>query len=92
VVVHLHAKVVVVQDIRSLITIVLDPLSTKYPWWHNMMLLTLRRYTLDNHVLTDKIDITTSWYHYDGFVLTWMLDTLSVELQEIIHEPLESAR
>jgi hypothetical protein len=57
-----------------------------------MMLLTLRRYALDNHVLTDKIDITTFWYHYDGIVLTWMLDTLSVELQEIIREPLETAR
>jgi hypothetical protein len=57
-----------------------------------MMLLTLRRYALDSHVLTDKIDITTFWYHYDGIVLTWMLDTLSVELQEIIREPLETAR
>jgi hypothetical protein len=54
-----------------------------------MMLLALRRYALDDHVLTDKIDEIAYWYHYGGIVLTWMLDTLSVELQEIIREPSE---
>jgi hypothetical protein len=41
-----------------------------------MMLLALRRYALDDHVLTDKIEDTAYWYHYDGIVLTWMLVTL----------------
>jgi hypothetical protein len=49
-------------------------------------------YTLDDHVLTNKIDDTMYWYHYDGVVLTWMLDNLSVELQEIVREPSETAR
>jgi hypothetical protein len=66
-----------VQDIRYLITIILDPLSTKYPWWGNMMLLTLHRYALDDHNLIDKLDDTAYWYHYDRIMLTWMIGTLS---------------
>jgi hypothetical protein len=51
----------------------------------------LRCYALDNHVFTDKINDTLYWYQYNGIVLTWMLGTLSVELQEIVHEPSEIA-
>jgi hypothetical protein len=50
------------------------------PQWHDMMLLALRRYALDDHVLTDNINNTSYWYHYDETVPTWMLGTLSVEL------------
>jgi hypothetical protein len=57
-----------------------------------MVLLALRRYALDDHILTDKIDNTTYWYHYDEIVLTWMLGTLSVELQEIVCEPFKTTR
>jgi hypothetical protein len=38
------------------------------------------------------IDDHVYWYHYDGIMLTWMLGTLSVELQEIVHKPSETAR
>jgi hypothetical protein len=57
-----------------------------------MMLLALRHYALNDHVLTDKIDDTTYWYHYDRIVLTWMLGTLSFELQDIISEPFQMAQ
>jgi hypothetical protein len=43
-------------------------------------------------VHTDKIDDTAYWYHYDRIALTWMLWTLSIELQEIVREPLETTR
>jgi hypothetical protein len=88
---HIAAQAVVVQDVQSLITIVLHPLSTKYPWWHDMMLLALRRYTLEDHVFVDKIDNNAYRYHYDKIKLMWMLGTLFVELQDIIHEPSETA-
>jgi hypothetical protein len=51
-----------------------------------MMLHALRHYALDNHILTDKIDDTAYRYPYDGIMLTWMLGTLSVKLQEIVRE------
>jgi hypothetical protein len=53
---HLRVQDTVVRDVRSLITNVLDPLSIKYPRWRDMMLLALRRYALDDHVLTNKIE------------------------------------
>lgn len=31
------------------------------------------------------------WHHYDELVLSWILDTLSIELQERVHKPLETA-
>jgi hypothetical protein len=52
-----------------------------------MMLLALCRYTLNDNILTNKITEIAYWYHYNRIVLTWMLATLSVELQEIIREP-----
>jgi hypothetical protein len=52
-----------------------------------MMLLALCCYAHDNHIFINKIDGTAYWYHYDGLVLMWMLGTLSIELQEIVHEP-----
>jgi hypothetical protein len=39
-----------------MVTIVLEPLSPHYKWWHDLMLLTLHRYALDNHVLSDVTD------------------------------------
>jgi hypothetical protein len=87
---YLHGQVVVVQNVRSLVTIIIDPLSTNYLWWCDMMLPALRRYALDDHVLINKIDDTTYWYHV--IVLTWMLGILSVELQEIVREPSETTR
>jgi hypothetical protein len=56
-----------------------------------MMLLALRRYALDDHVLTNEIDDIAYWYHYNGIKLTW-LGTLSVELQEITHEPSKTSQ
>jgi hypothetical protein len=50
------------------------------PQWHDTMLLALRRYALDDHVLTDNINNTSYWYHYDEIVPTWMLGTLFIEL------------
>jgi hypothetical protein len=47
---NLHAQVVAVQNIRSLVMVVLDPLSTHYTHWCDLMLLTLCRYALDGHV------------------------------------------
>jgi hypothetical protein len=91
VVAHLHAQAAMVHDVWSLVTIVLNPLSTKYSWWLDMMLLALCLYTLDDHILTDKIDDTTYWYHYVRIVLTCILDTLFVNLHEIICEPSETA-
>jgi hypothetical protein len=52
---HLHVQAVGLQNIRSMITIVLEPSSLDYKWCHDLMLLTLRHYALDDHVLSDVV-------------------------------------
>jgi hypothetical protein len=51
----------------------------------------LRRYTLDEHVLSDVFDPSIYWARLDSRVVTWILGTLSLELHEIIREPTETS-
>jgi hypothetical protein len=74
------------------VTIILEPSSLDYKRWHDLMLLTLRRYALDDHFLSDVADPSVYWARLDNIVVTWILDTLSPELHEIVREPTETAR
>jgi hypothetical protein len=56
------------------------------------VLLTLHRYALDDHVLSDIADPSVYWARLDNIMVTWILGTLSLELHEIIQEPIETAR
>ena len=88
---NLHAQAVAVQNIRSLVMVVLDPLSTHYTHWCDLMLLTLRRYSRDGHVL-DVVSNTLSCYRHDNIIMSWLFGTITIELQEIVHEPREMAQ
>jgi hypothetical protein len=74
---HLHAQAVGLQNIRSVVTIVLEPSSPNYKRWRDLMLLTLRRYALNDHVLSDVADPSVYWARLDSIVMTWILGTLS---------------
>jgi hypothetical protein len=50
------------------------------------VLLTLRRYALDDHVLSDATDPPVYWASLDNIVVTWILGTHSPELHEIVRE------
>jgi hypothetical protein len=56
------------------------------------VLLTLCCYALDDHVLSDVADPSVYWARLDNIVVTWILDTLSPELHEIVWEPTETVR
>lgn len=91
---HLHAQAAAVPHIRSLVGIVLDSISSSsvYARWRDILYLTLRRYALDDHVLSDHADTSMYWYRLDGVVLSWLLGAISVDMMEIIHEPSNTAR
>jgi hypothetical protein len=89
---HLHTQAVGLQNIRSVVMIILEPSSFDYKWWRDLVLLTLHRYVLDDHVLSDVTDSSVYWARLDSIVVTWILSTLSPELHEIIREPMETAR
>jgi hypothetical protein len=49
-------------------------------------LLTLRRYALDDHFLSDPTDVapTAAWVRLDSIVLTWIVGTISVDLHSLL--------
>jgi hypothetical protein len=89
---HLHAQAAGLQNIRSVVTIVLQPLSPDYKRWRDLVLLTLHRYALDDHVLSDVADPFVYWARLDNIIVTWILGTLSLELHENVRETTETAR
>jgi hypothetical protein len=74
------------------VTIVLEPSSPDYKRWHDLMLLMLHSYALDDHVLSDVADPSIYWARLDNIMVTWILGTLSPEFHEIVREPTETAR
>jgi hypothetical protein len=60
--------------------------------WRDLVLLTLRRYALDDHAISDVADPSVYWARLDNIVVIWIIGTLSPELHEIIREPTETAR
>jgi hypothetical protein len=89
--VHLHTQTAGLQNIRSVVTIVLEPSSPDYKRWRDLVLLTLCRYALDDHVLSDITDPSVYWARLDNIVVTWILGTLSPELHVIVREPTKTA-
>jgi hypothetical protein len=69
---QLHYQAGKVQNIRLLVPIVLEPESPSYARWRDLVLLTLRRYALDDHVLVDALVAvqTPSWLRLDSIVFS----------------------
>jgi hypothetical protein len=65
-----HPLAASVENIRSLVLVVLDPISSQYNWWCGLILLTLECYALADQVLFDvpRSDIL-SWRQMDCIVL-----------------------
>ena len=50
---QLHLQAAGVQNIKALVYVLLDPTSSSYGRWRDQVLLVLRRYALDDHVVLD---------------------------------------
>jgi hypothetical protein len=89
----LHAQAAGLHNIRALVSVVLDPASSHYSRWRGQVLLTLRRFVLDDHVLIDHdTPSPRSWCLMDSVVLSWLHGTITVELQDIIRDQADTAR
>jgi hypothetical protein len=92
-IVALHSQAVGVHNIRSFVSVVLDPTSSHYSRWRGQVLLTLRRFALADHVLDDLVTPPSpSWAQMDTVVLSWLHETITVELQDIIRDQADTAR
>jgi hypothetical protein len=88
----LHAQAVGLHNIRALVSVVLDPTSSHYPRWRGQVLLTLRWFILNDHVLVDHdAPLPRSWCLMDSVVLSWLHDTITVELQDITRDQADTA-
>jgi hypothetical protein len=65
------------------VPVILSITCTQYSRWCNLVLLTLQRYTLDDHVSSDAPTLDDPlWGRMDNVVLSWLLDTITVDHQE----------
>ncbi|WVZ84583.1 hypothetical protein U9M48_031606 [Paspalum notatum var. saurae] len=94
VVAQLHLQAAGVQNIRALVPVIFDPGSTSFSRWRDLVLLTLRHYALDDHVLLDTSDADRdpAWQRLDSVVLSWIFGTLSLDFQDIVRAPGGTAR
>jgi hypothetical protein len=65
----------------------LDASSTHYARWRDNVLLTLRRYALSDHVLSNDTFVNVpAWDRMVMVVKSWLYDTISPELQDVTRQ------
>jgi hypothetical protein len=76
-----------------LVSVVLDSSSTHYARWRDNVLLTLRRYALSDHVLSDGtfVDVP-AWNRMNMVVKSWLYGTISPKLHDVTHQRGHTAR
>jgi hypothetical protein len=75
------------------VSIVLDPLSSNDNRWRDLVLLTLERYALANHVLFDMIfPGLPAWRRMDAVVLSWIFGTITIDLMDGVRDRSGMAR
>ena len=75
-----------VAHLHALVPVVLDPVSTSYNCWCDLV-LTLELYVLANHVLSDATHPgLPSWHQMDVFMLSWIFATAAVDLVDGMRE------
>jgi hypothetical protein len=69
---YLHLQAVGIPHIKNLVTVVLDSNSTSYARWRDQLLLILRHYALDGHVLSDTPARARdpTWGRHDSIVMS----------------------
>ncbi|XP_039827203.1 uncharacterized protein LOC120688922 [Panicum virgatum] len=82
-----------VQNIRSLISVVLDVSSGNYTRWRDQFLLTIGKFSLQEHVLLDEpVDAYPDWARMDCVLKSCILDTIFDDLVNTISSCGSSAR
>ncbi|XP_039780882.1 uncharacterized protein LOC120648211 [Panicum virgatum] len=92
-IINLHAQAVAVQNILSLISVVLDVSSGNYTRWRDQFLRTVGKFSLQGHVLLEELVATyLDWACMDCIVKSWILGTISNDLVDTISSRGSTAR
>jgi hypothetical protein len=87
VVATLHTHAYGVQNIDSLVSIVLDPSFIGYARWYDVVLLTLKRYDITDDILSDAPPINDPASEcMESVFLSWILNMIIGKLQDIAKE------
>jgi hypothetical protein len=90
---NLHAQAVAVTNIRALVPLVLDLNSAFFARWRESFLLTVGKFSLQQHVLSDDVaPHSPDWVRMDCVVRTWLLGSISDDLADAISERGATAR
>ena len=79
---QLHLQAAGVQNIKVLVSVLLDPTSSSYGRWRDQVVLALRHYALDDHVLLDTP--IEAWLRLDSVAMSWIFGTISLDLQDLV--------
>ncbi|XP_072150616.1 uncharacterized protein [Setaria viridis] len=86
-VLNLHAQAVAVQNIWNLIPIILDVAADNYSWWREQFLLTVGKYSLQDHVLRGVPALASpNWGRMDCVVQSWLYGTIAYDLVDVVME------
>jgi hypothetical protein len=84
---NLHVPATAVPNVRQLVNIVLDTMSSNYAIWYDLMLMALTRHSLADHVLSDDgFTDDPAWTRMDAVVLCWLTNTITADLKEVVRE------
>jgi hypothetical protein len=84
----LHAQAVSVLNVKALVPVVLDIGAANYSKWCGLFLVTLGKYALSDHVLSDAaFPEHATWARMDCVVLTWLYGTIAADLLESVMQP-----
>ncbi|WVZ89259.1 hypothetical protein U9M48_035685 [Paspalum notatum var. saurae] len=90
---NLHAQAVAVQNIRALVPLLLDTNSTFYARWRESFMLTLTKFSLERHILSDAVALDSpDWVRMNAVVRTWILGTISDDLADTVSQRGATAR
>ena len=82
-VLNLHALAITVQNIHSLVPIILNLKISDYNHWHEAFLLIVGKFSLQRHV--KKLD-HPDWARMDNVVYSLLLGTIANDLVETVME------
>jgi hypothetical protein len=76
-IVNLHHHAISVQNIHNLVHIILDLTTDNYKWWCDQLLLIVRKYSLEDHILTDTpAPGFPDWRRMDSVIKSWTSGTI----------------
>jgi hypothetical protein len=81
---HLWAQASAIQNVRSLVSVVLDFKSNVFPKWRTFFSMTVTTYALEDHLTSDKPSTDATWLRLNALVLRWLYGSMAMDLVDLV--------